>query len=283
MSFKYEIPNINDPFISADWVEFYLIATGNNISKAEYQDFLESTQGYDADESDLGIIDSIWQILEERQAIYGAKPPYTVENNVVRGNIDDWRKKPYLLMCLIFSLEGNDHVDGYTPAKSGTLFEKIIKEATKIFFQGKSYIFGYPNESLEQFCSSLDLIEYLSEMPADFNDGGLDVLGTGPFSDDRNNDLSIIIQCAAGKNWPLKIGDVNIDEWVTWLKFSIVPTKGFAVPIFMKKRDIDKKSKRMGLLIDRPRIYRSLEDVDISTIKLEVETWCDIRLTQMIA
>ena len=283
MSFKYEIPNINDPFVSADWIEFYLAVTGNDISKGEYQDFLESTQGYDAEESNLGIIDSIWQILEEREKLYGIQPPFSVDNSVVRNNINNWRTKPYQLMCLIFSLEGNDHVDGYTPAVSGSLFEKIIKEATKVFFSGKSYIFGYPNETLEAFCSTIDLIEYLSDLPADFNDGGLDVLGSGPFNDDRNNDLSIIIQCAAGRNWTYKIGDVNLDEWVTWLKFSVVPTKGFAVPIFMKKRDIDKKSKRMGLLIDRPRIYKSLQNEDFSNIQVEIETWCDARLTQMIA
>ena len=283
MSFTYDIPNINDPYISADWIEFFIVVTGNNISRAEYQDFLESTQGYDAHETDLGIIDSIWQILEERELLYGDNPPFNVDRTVIRTNITDWKTKPYQLMCLIFTLEGNGHVTGYTSSESGTLFEKVIKESTKSFFRGDAYVFGYPNESLKGFSENLSDIDFLNAMHPDYNDNGLDVLGTGPFNDGRNNDLSIIIQCAAGGNWKGKTNDVNIDEWVTYLKFSVVPTKGFAVPNIMDARDIYKRSKRMGLLIDRPRIYKSLLTKDFSTIQSEIENWCTTRLTQLTA
>ena len=283
MSFTYEIPNINDPYISADWIELFTVVTGNNISRAEYQDFLESTQGYDADEYDLGIIDSIWQILEEREVLYGDNPPYNVDNTVIRSNVSDWKTVPYQLMCLIFSLEGNDHIVGYSSSVSGTLFERVVKEATRSFFRGDAYIFGYPNESLEVFANGLSEIDFRSAMHPDYNDAGLDVLGTGPFNDGRNNDLSIIIQCAAGKNWVNKTTDIDLAEWVEWLKFSIVPTKGFAVPIFMKPRDVYKRSKKMGLLIDRPRIYKSLLSSDFSAIQAEIENWCTTRLTQLTA
>tara|TARA_R110002020_G_scaffold212539_1_gene419168 strand:+ start:38 stop:889 length:852 start_codon:yes stop_codon:yes gene_type:complete len=283
MNFTYEIPNINDPHVCADWIEFYVILTGLDMAKTEFQDFIENTQGLDSDEVDLGILDSVWQELEYREFLYGSNSPFRVNRSLVSSNIQSWTEVPYQVMCLIFSLEGNDHTPDYTPSQSGSLFEKIIEAATASFFQGKAFIFGYPNETLKSFSERLEHIEFSRPLHPDLNDGGLDVLSTGPFNDSRPNELSILIQCAAGRNWITKIDDLNIDEWNTRLDFTVVPTKGFAVPIVMKPRDIFKRSKRMGLLLDRPRIYKTLKLVDCSSIQIEIEGWCDSRLKQLIA
>lgn len=284
MSFTYEIPNINDAYVCADWIEFYVVVTGEDMAKTEFQDFLENTQGGgDSDEEDLGIIDSVWQILERREELYGKNSPFSHSRSVISSRIHNWKEIPFQLMFLIFSLEGNDHVPNYTPSQSGTLFEKVVRVATGAFFQGPAYIFGYPNETLKAFSERLEHINFSHPLHPDDNDGGMDVLSSGPFNDDRPNELSIIIQCAAGKNWLGKINDVNLEEWASRLKFTVFPTKGFAVPIVMKDRIIEKRSIRMGLLLDRPRLYKTLKLTDFSSIQAEIELWCSDRLKHLIA
>ncbi len=283
MRFSYEIPNLDDVWSMADWVEFYIVYNAVDFSKSEFQNFIEGTTGNDCDEKELASIDSVWDEIERREVLYGTIPPFKIDGSVIRCNLTSWSQQPHYCMCLIFSLEGNDHVEGYTPLQSGSLFEEVIKLSTKFFFSGTAYIFGFPNETLEEFASKISLVNFLQNLHPDQNDGGMDVLGTGPFNDGRRNNLSIIIQCAAGYNWKSKTSDVIINEWVKKLDFPVVPVSGFAVPIIMKKRDVDKRSTRMGLLIDRPRIYRSLVEIDFALIKPEIEKWCNDRLSQMIA
>lgn len=285
MSFSYEIPNLYDVWSTVDWIEFYLVCNCVDFSKAEFQDFIENSTGIDVDEQDLGFIDSVWDEIENREKLYGKNPPFNVEDNVIRCNLATWKFQPHYCMCLIFSLEGNPCVKDYTTAASGTLFEGIIKKATTKFFNGIAYVYGYPNEKLKDFSNRIDTIDYVADLHSDIKDAGMDVLGIGPFNDGRKNDLSIIVQCATGRNWKSKIDDVNIDFWFggKFLKFPLKPVKGFAIPRIMKPTDIEKESLRFGLLIDRTRIYRCVNSLAHDEFECHIVQWCNSRLEEMLA
>ncbi len=125
--------------------------------------------------------------------------------------------------------------------------------------------------------------KFVSEIPPSRNDRDLDIVAWKPFGDNRSSQIIILIQCAAGHNWPKKRKDLNLKAWMTYIHFSCTPIRGFSLPIILSdSRDLHEKSMDAGLILDRSRIYRnSITGNPSDGLREELKTWCLSRLDEI--
>ena len=131
----YTIPDPSSRESIADWAELFSAYTKGDLSKSELGAYIEASSGSETDET---LIDSTWQELEFRQLLYGEKPPFLLERNILKCVIN-WEENPEYMACLIFALEGNPE----DPLSSGVLFERITEHAVNNFFKCKSLRTGF--------------------------------------------------------------------------------------------------------------------------------------------
>ena len=86
----------------ADWVEFYVFAMNDGLSKSELLSYIEDSSG---SEPEQAFIDDIWLELERRLILYGANKPYQLDVREVLPLIN-WKDFPEYLTCIILSIDG---------------------------------------------------------------------------------------------------------------------------------------------------------------------------------
>ena len=273
----YSISDPGNAEVIADWVEFYIAQAEGELSKSGLRSYLEESSGLEpADEQ----IDSVWLELEARERLYGPHPPYKVQGNVVE-SIIDWEQYPEYLACLIFAVAGNP----VEPLKSGTLFERITNEAVRNFIVGESITVGFPNTmDVEEIARHLHE-KYNTEPPWYRQDRNLDVVAWKSFGDGRCSQIIVLIQCAAGHNWPSKKRELNVDAWCNYIQFACKPIKAFSIPVIISDRiRLEDDSTDAGVIIDRARIYRNIvQAIPEDELRRDVQNWCADRLTEMLA
>lgn len=272
----YIIPDPKRAENVADWVELYVAYNTEELSKSALSTYIAESSG--ADPSD-DFVDDVWAELEMRESLYGNPPPFKIQGGVVIPNID-WHSCPEYMACLIFSLEGNS----YEPLKSGTLFERIIREAINNYFGGQSLVTGFPalmpvSELANKLCE-----KHQGDPPWYSKDNKLDVISWKPFQDSRSSQAILLIQCAAGHDWTRK-HPANVRKWSSYIVFSCQPIHGFAIPVLISDRERwHDTSMDLGLLIDRARIYRNIiVDGMSSELKGDLSSWCSARLVDMMS
>ena len=184
-------------------------------------------------------------------------------------------------MCLILSLTGNPS----NPTPTGKLFERISKEAIKNYLNGEAIVFGHPARFTIAELSNLTNEIFKSELPANYNDRGVDVVAWKPFNDKRGNQVIILMQCAGGFNWISKTGDVVLRAWTEkYMTFGSKPVRGFStVVVIADKVRFEEISFETDLLFDRPRIYRNTVDAELeATLRPAILTWCNERIAEIL-
>lgn len=276
MIIEYDIPNGNSIETVTDWVELCITLTVDDISKTEVAAAIRSSTG---DEPSNAFISDVWAELRRRLELYGSRPPYTVTDLQVLP-LTSFEANPCYVFCLVLSLEGNP----VQPTVTGKLFERLCNEALKSYLDGETLTFGYPGTVTVQHLCQLTGERFKQELPAAANDKGLDVVGWKPL-DRRGNQIIIFMQCAGGKNWRSKTGDVVMRAWAEeYVGFHAKPTRAFSTPIVISNLDEFKQvSWETDLLFDRPRIYNHTHALMSSDdLVCEISDWCKNRLPDLL-
>jgi hypothetical protein len=253
----------------ANWVEFYVCATKNNLSKTELSSFLESSSGSEPDNT---FIDDVWQELTSREFLYGQKPPFQVDLREIICALN-WEDIPEYLTCVILSIDGN----AVNSSSTGKLFERLSCKAIKNYIGGDAIIYGFPQkQTLEEIATKLNE-KFVYSPTSNFKDRGVDIIGWKSFNDGRKSQMVGLFQCAAGFNWNKKLLDIPIDAWKTYIHWSsTLPFKGFIMPIILDETVFHECTLSGGLMFDRPRLYRYIQkstDKD-DILKNELIDWC---------
>jgi len=261
----------------ADWVELNVVYFQISLSKSKLISILEDNE-FEPDDSDSWdeFYDSILQEIDRRIFLYGAGSPIKIAGNVVEP-VKNWQDCPEYILCLHFSYWGAEN------AHQGTkLFERVSNEALKSYLSGKAITLGFPNAN--SLSDQLDaLAEELYEQrgnrnpePAD-KDRGVDVIGWIPFDDERNSQIIILMQCAAGRRWDKK-KNIPLSTWAQYIHWNFYTT----VPSISVTEVIDDKRWQnkvgdYGIIFDRARIYKNIYKptfVIDTTLRTEILGWC---------
>ena len=256
----------------ADWVEFYIFAMDDSISKSELLSFIESSSGSEPEQS---FIDDIWLELERRLVLYGNNKPFQLEPREVKPKIK-WKDFPEYLTCVILSIDGNA-VDS---VKTGKLFERLSCKAVVNYFSGDSIIYGYPNKlTIEQIAKHM-FESFIKEPSPEYKDSGVDIICWKSFNDNRKSQTVALIQCAAGYNWSNKLSDIRYRAWTQYIRWGANPLMGFTVPVVINEKRYDDFVTDAGIMFDRPRIYQNIQysyDKDKDLID-DLIKWCDPKI-----
>lgn len=261
----------------ADWVEFYVFAMDNNLSKSQLLSFIEDSSGSEPDQT---FIDDIWLELERRLFLYGDNKPYQLEDREVIPLIN-WRDFPEYLMCIILSIDGNS-VDS---VRTGKLFERLSSKAVSKYFDGNSIIYGHPSrQSVRDIARSISET-FIREHSSNFKDRGVDIICWKPFNDSRKSQTVALIQCAAGFNWDKKLLDIPYKAWIQCIHWGADPLKGFTVPTVINEKRYDDVVTDAGIMFDRPRIYQNTQynSVDDTNLTADLINWCEHRVNSFVA
>ncbi len=272
-----DIPDPTNVEIVADWIELSVAWEQEPVSKAAIGHKIEMASG---DEPSDAFLSNVWDLLDYRMLLYGEHPPFIVNGQEVTPNLI-WEECPEYVMCLILSLTGNP----VNPTPTGKLFERVSREAVKQYINGEAIIFGHPTQyTINQICG-LTNEGFKRELPANYNDRGVDVIAWKPFGDQRGNQVIILMQCAGGHNWVLKTGDVATRAWrEKYITFGCTPLKGFSTAVVISNSEVfEEISLEADLLFDRTRIYRNIVDRPLEgTLSNEVKVWCDTRIAEIL-
>lgn len=274
---SFDIPDPSSIEIVSDWIELNVILEKESISKAAISAKIEGDSG---DEPTDAFISNIWDEMNKRMTLYGIHPPFITEPDEITPNLV-WEDNPEYLMCLILALTGNPS----NPTPAGKLFERISKDAIKNYLNGEAVVFGHPSQyTVSQLCE-LTNEGFKRELPANYNDRGLDVLAWKPFGDNRGNQIIIMMQCAGGANWTSKTGDVVLRAWTEkYITFGCFPTRGFSTAVTISEKEIfEEVSFETNLLFDRPRLIKNLIGQPVEgELRNEILDWCNHRLAEIL-
>lgn len=181
--------------------------------------------------------------------------------------------------------------DALTPdTHSGRLMEKVVEAAAKGLF-GHSQRFGWPrepgwptgiNDRIGHLAKGLglspDSLDGKTD-PAD-NDRTLDVVGLLRLDDAYDATLAVLVQCAAGANWKMKLGDPSVSAWHNLLHWNASLVRAVALPWRLGGRKGDWTYSRIysmsngAMVLDRPRLLAGRPDSHLDpAVRDEVAKW----------
>lgn len=167
-------------------------------------------------------INSIYRILLEREQIYAGDYPFEFlgNNKIKLKNVERLsdKNKVYIFLLLasnlsIFSLFEPELTSEFELVCHQVLTEYLPKHAiVKSFGKNTSYA-GTAIEKIKKLAIDLKVEvddDFLSKISEKGNmERGLDIIGWIPFSDNVANHLSLLCQCACGKEWFNKLTETR--------------------------------------------------------------------------
>lgn len=259
--------NIVD-IVNAENNEEKAVISSNDVSQAQVNDLKEKW------------IDNLFIILEERATLFGNDYPFVFSSNkiVLKQTLLD-KNELYIYLLVSSNLD---------------LFRKLNSELTSdfetiSFYSLKNYLpskaivkqFGknsdYSGNAIKKIKDlatdlKVEVREHEIENISDRNnqERGLDIIGWIPFSDSCPNIITILAQCACGKDWPSKHHDTR--RYKHYLKFyRLDPYHAIFIPYsligkggkkFLRSDDIEDNT----LVFERKRIIELFEDFSVFSV-----------------
>lgn len=164
-------------------------------------------------------VDNLFQVLEGRTRIFGDNYPFLYSNQTGLILKEDIKEKQEVYLFLLIS----SNLDLFNKVASDLTadFEEISFFALKSFlpsaevrkFGKKTQYEGNAKKKIRSLASEmkLEINEYSLDNISDHNiqERGLDVIAWIPFADNCPNIITILGQCACGKDWPKKYHDTQ--------------------------------------------------------------------------
>ncbi len=275
-------PTSNNISRIADWVELYMLATTDAISKSKILYILQK-DGINVEEED---VDSVISELERRLMLYGKMKPFQVTGNNIKPNFS-WKKFPEFTLCLYYSTYGVGKTPKGAKRDMGTkLFEDITKSYLEKYLQSFGYAFGFPSKlsftnQLDDFAKKINEKRHEDPNPHD-KDRDVDLIVCKQFDEIRDNCILLFVQCAAGKNWDGKKA-VSIDSYRRYLSFSLKATiSSLALTQVVDISDWRNACDDYGIIIDRARLFRLITNnpnIIPKSLNKKILNWCESRLS----
>ncbi len=266
-----ECTDTNDPLSIADWVEYYVIYNNQPLSKSKMGSLTA------ADEE---ILDSAIGELSRRTLLYGDSSPFQLNGSNVEPKYY-WESKPELMLCLIFSLRGVERVAGQDDGTK--LFERLSGEAAKAYLVGEAEVIGFPNgahliRQIEQLSQKTHELLGIRQPDPQDKDKGVDVVAWKPHGDHRENQVVLLLQCAAGANFFEK-KQISLRAWKELIHWSVDPIRGIMIPHIPAKEEWHDIMNDYDLIFDRVRIFKALYDISPSEdLRRDILSWCRNKL-----
>jgi hypothetical protein len=227
------------------------------------------------DDKKTEVITGYFDILEYRADFWGIDYPFYIKNRVIhlKSDLTD-KNKLYLLLLISAQLE---YFTLFIPELSNE-FEKLSYQCLCSFLPSKAIIkqfgkhsdySGSAESKIRQLAKDMNLtvreIEIKSISPHNCQEKGLDLIGWIPFHDKIPNFLSILGQCACGKDWTEK--QLETDRYENYFDFyKNKPIHSIFIPYdlntstnsFFQTGDICKV-----LVFDRRRILEYIKDSSV--------------------
>lgn len=288
-----EIPSSLKQNDLVDWAEAScLFGNRESISRAEVEQALENERVPDPEIA----VSDIWLEISRRHRLADkAHPIKTLKERLERTtNWSDTVVYTFQLLLSSHYFYKATKISKPNWNKIAKLFEKLSNLALEKYLDGRAINIGTPRESgtPKGFRQCLDyLCKELGELRGDVEsynlptmDEKVDAVAWRPFPDKRPGQIIIFAQCAAGKNWKDKAGEISFDLWRDYINWLVKPLIALTFPFVCLEdeewRHISKQNR--GLLLDRLRIASMFGPDDLSNPLLqEIKEWCEIQLTRL--
>lgn len=283
------VPTRNLIYLYADYVELVsLLSNQNYVSSSDILDrfkdegIIRQQKADDeqsiANDEDERFVDSIYRLLIERSQLFGEDYPFEIESvdKIKLKNTDNIsaRNKIYVYMLLSSSL----NIFSEFQPELTTEFEILCTQVLTNFLPenaivksfGKSSQYnGTAVQKIQALAKDMKIRideEGFNEISHKGNqEKGLDLIGWIPFDDNVSNFLSILAQCACGKEWYKKLGETS--RYNHYMKFHrLNPIHTMFVPYslvsynkstFFRNDEIDNR-----LIFERKRILNYIFNTD---------------------
>lgn len=287
----------------ADWVELSCLTSDlGQLARGDVQDvFMESGLFDDLDQKQDETIEetvkAVWRILRDRIRQLGKASPFTDQKrDLLERKADSWDSYAAYLFLMLLDVGRDYSTECEIKAESNlaVLFERVVRAAIQNQLRGSAVRFGWPrepdwptaiNDRIQTLADELHVIAGKLEgktKPED-KDRGLDVACRLSLGDDGPGTITLLTQCAIGKNWNKKRGETSIAEWHDILEWDSKLLCSVAVPWRLTEDEIRRQYRHFDAVIwDRIRLSVGHPDTGISDgDRIEIAKWCNSVLTMM--
>lgn len=282
-------PTRNLIYLYADYVELVsLLSNQNYVSSSDILDrfkdegIIRQPKADDeqsiANDEDERFVDSIYRLLIERVQLFGDDYPFEIESidKIKLKNIDNisTRNKIYIYMLLSSSL----NIFSEFQPELTTEFEILCAQVLTNFLPENAVVKSFGKVSDYNGTATQKIQALAKDMKIRIDEDGfneisqrgnqekgLDLIGWIPFDDNVSNFLSILAQCACGKEWHKKIGETS--RYNHYMKFHrLNPIHTMFIPYslvsynkstFFRNDEIDNR-----LIFERKRILNYIIETD---------------------
>lgn len=242
---------------------------GVQISQIKQSDAIGLNDAENSDGDEIWIKEK-FQVCENRSDVLSDDYPFTLTDSSIclKNNLTE-KQELYLLLLLSANL---NYFPKYKPSLT-TDFERISCEVLKNYlpqyavikqFGKNSDYTGNAKEKIEKLAVDLNIRCDSDEIEnaTGNQERGLDIVGWIPFKDRIPNLLTILGQCACGKEWYNKKGETKRYEQYYRFKGQ-KPIHSMFIPYGLIKNDSSfyQSDEIDCLLFERFRIMENLEDV----------------------
>ena len=261
----------NDHIQFCDWIEGNALVEGA-ISYPEVVDFLIETHVYDDEGLAWDFIGIARSEIRRRARILGAAYPFEQASD----NLQLLRRDrqmfvdPYVFFLLLsFPAHFQQWANTWVPAHGThrTLFEQVAEQACLRIFAGWSVqSFGWSpgaamhkGEIVHRVAAALHSTVLNTDIFANANDGGVDILCHKLFLDAWGGYPAIMVQCATGlSDYSRKAVEPNLDMWRRAVDLYNLPKRSLAVPFCLDQREISNLTTAAnGAILDRIRLIEA--------------------------
>ena len=293
-------PTRNLIYLYADYIELVsLFSNQNYVTTSDILDRFKDEEiirqrKSDADQSEANdenerFVDSIFRLLIERKQIFGDDYPFRIDHvdRIIlkeEANITE-RNKIYIYLLLSSSL--NIFAD-FQPELTSE-FERLCTEVLRNFLPSHAIVKSFGKNSdytgtavqkIEALANDMKISihqENFSEISSKgTQEKGLDLIGWIPFHDGVPNFLSILAQCACGKEWYKKQGETSrYNHYMNFHRLDPVHTMFIPYSLVSQKQSFFSSTEITNKLIfERKRILNYLNNTvffNVFNSKLLVE------------
>ncbi|MFO1003463.1 MAG: hypothetical protein U0936_24285 [Planctomycetaceae bacterium] len=214
----------------------------------------------------------VFSQLDSRQALFEGDYPFEAARGRVRLKATlDLRQKLYVMLLLCSNLR---YFPKLEPALTSE-FEGVAFEVLKAFLPGNATVRQLGKNSDYGGDAKSKISKLAKEMNVKINERefqkiqgtqerGLDVVGWIPFSDRCFSFLSILAQCACGKNWTHKLSETRRFDSSYFHFEKLKPIHALFIPRGLNYKDDLYQSSELSevLLFERGRILTVLSTAD---------------------
>jgi len=272
MTFRYDLPDIDNAYALADWLEVMILRSRKpQIARAQLVDAFVAKLGSSSQELDVPVA-MLFKEIARRRRIAGTGYPLWIDGSVIK--FDHQSDCSFYVFLLLLSLDGPMRRERRFK-EIDEIFDKVVCEAVEEYFgPGTSTLrFGWPPSDgrPNTFPVALDWLSTRigvpvgSGMPAPATkDGGLDVVAWKPFEDHRSGFAMVLVQCTVQSDWFPKAADLLDDVWRGRLDMGRSPLTSLAVPFVIPKNFAkwDDLRRMVHLIFDRLRLAQMLAKRD---------------------